>query len=91
MLSIRTVSNILHIHQFKAQSDRVSASKISKATAKKYQQLLENKKEYVVEKLLDIREGDGGDLEFLAKWEGYIQDHNTWEKLETFNGPLSEL
>ena len=46
MLSIRTFSNILHIHQFKAQSDRVSASKISKATAKKYQQLLENENEY---------------------------------------------
>ena len=75
MLSIRTVSNILHIHQFKAQSDRVSASKISKATAKKYQQLLENEKEYVVEKLLDVREGNGGDLEFLTKWEGYSQDH----------------
>ena len=90
MLSIRSVSNILHIHQFKAQSDRVSASKISKATAKKYQQLLENEKEYVVEKLLDVREGDGGDLEFLTKWEGYTKDHNTWEKIETFNGPLSE-
>jgi hypothetical protein len=53
----------------------VSASKISKATAKKYQQLLENEKEYVVEKLLDVREGNGGDLEFLTKWEGYSQDH----------------
>jgi hypothetical protein len=79
MLSIRTVSNILHNHQFKAQSDCVSASKISKATAKKYQQLLENETEYVVEKLLDIREANGGDLEFLTKWEGYTQDHNTWE------------
>ena len=91
MLTITSVSNILHIHQFKAQSDRVSASKISKATAKKYQQLLENEKEYVVEKLLAVREGDDGDLEFFTKWEGYTQDHNTWEKLETFNGPLSEL
>ncbi len=44
-----------------------------------------------MEKLLDVREGDGGDLEFLTKWEGYTQDHNTWAKLETFNGPLSEL
>ena len=44
MSTITSVSNILHIHQFKAQSDRVSASKISKATAKKYQQLLENEK-----------------------------------------------
>ncbi len=75
MLTIRSVSSIC----------------ISKATAKKYQQLLENEKEYVVEKLLAVREGDGGDLEFLTKWEGYTQDHNTLEKLETYNGPLSEL
>ena len=52
---------------------------------------MENEKEYVVEKLLAVREGDDGDLEFLTKWEGYTQDHNTWEKLEIFNGPLSEL
>lgn len=87
MLTVTSVCNILHICQFKAQC----ASKISKATAKKYQQLLENEKEYVVEKLLAVREGDDGDLEFFTKWEGYTQDHNTWEKLETFNGPLSEL
>ena len=79
-MTIRSFSSILQIHQFKAQSDHVSASKISKAMAKKYQQLLENEKEYVVEKLLAVREGDGRYLEFLTKWEGYTQDHNTWGK-----------
>ena len=64
---------------------------ITKATATKYQQLLENEKEYVVEKLLSVRERDDGDFEFLTKWEGFTQDQNTWEKMQTFNGPLSEL
>ena len=64
---------------------------ITKATATKYRQLLENEKEYVVEKLLSVRECDDGDFEFLTKWEGFTQDQNTWEKMQTFNGPLSEL
>ena len=64
---------------------------ITKATATKYRQLLENEKEYVVEKLLSVRERDDGDFEFLTKWEGFTQDQNTWEKMQTFNGPLSEL
>ena len=53
---------------------------ITKATATKYRQLLENEKEYVVEKLLSVRERDDGEFEFLTKWEGFIQDQNTWEK-----------
>lgn len=64
---------------------------ITKATATKYRQLLENEKEYVVEKLLSVRECDDRDFEFLTKWEGFTQDQNTWEKMQTFNGPLSEL
>ena len=86
-----SVSNILSICQFKAQSDHASASTFSKVTTKKYQQVLDNKREYDVEKLLAIKQGDDGNLEFLPKWEGYTQDHNTWEKLETFNEPLSEF
>jgi hypothetical protein len=39
---------------------------ITKATATKYRQLLENEKEYVVEKLLSVRERDDGDFEFLT-------------------------
>jgi hypothetical protein len=69
----------------------VQVSKITKATATKYQQLLENEKEYAVEKLLSVRERDDGYFEFLTKWEGYTQDQNTWEKMETFNVTLSEL
>ena len=68
----------------------MSTLKISKETAEKYQQLLEDEKEYVVEKLLAVRECDNGALEFLTKWEGYSKDHRTWEKFETFNGPLCE-
>ena len=68
----------------------MSTLKISKETAEKYQQLLEDEKEYVVEKLLAVRECENGELEFLTKWEGYTKDYNTWEKIETFNGPLSE-
>ena len=74
-----------------AQCYDVSALKISKETSEKYQQLLEDEKEYVVEKLLDVRECNNGDFEFLTKWEGYTEDQNSWEKIETFNGPLSEL
>jgi chromobox protein 5 len=47
----------------------------------KYQQLLEDKEEYAVEELLDVRHSNDGELEFLTKWEGYTNDHNTWEKL----------
>ena len=64
---------------------------MSKETAQKYQQLLEVKKEYVVEELLDVRQSNDGELEFCTKWEGYTDDHNTWEKIAIFNGPLSEL
>ena len=53
---------------------------ITKATATKYRQLLENENEYVVEKLLSVRERDDGDFKFLTKWECYTQDQNTWEK-----------
>ena len=59
----------------------MSTLKISKETAEKYQQLLEDEKEYVVEKLLAVRGCENGEL---------TKDHNTWEKIETFNGPLSE-
>ncbi len=54
---------------------------MSKETAQKYQQLLEVKKEYVVEELLDVRQSNDGELEFLTKWEGYTDDHNMWEKI----------
>ena len=66
----------------------MSTLKISKETAEKYKQLLEDEKEYVVEKLLTVRVYENGELEFLTKWEDYTKDHNTWEKIETFNGPL---
>ncbi len=63
---------------------------ISKETAEKYQQLLEDEKEYIVEKLLAVTECENGELEFLTTWEGCTKDYNTWEKIETFNRPLSD-
>ncbi len=27
------------------------------------------------------RQSGNGELEFLTKWEGYTNDHNTWEKI----------
>ena len=44
-----------------------------------------------MEELLDVRQSGNRQLEFLTKWEGYINDHNTWEKIGTFKRPLSEL
>ena len=64
--------------------------KISKETAQKYQQLLEDKKEYIVLELLDMRQSNDGELEFLTKLKGYTDDHKTWEQIATFNILLSE-
>ena len=68
----------------------MSTLKISQETAEKNQQLLEDEKEYVVEKLLAVRECGNGELKFLTKWEEFTKGHNTWKKIETYNGPLSE-
>ena len=51
----------------KAQSHDMSTLKISKERAEKYQQLLEDEKEYVVEKLLAVRGCENGELEFLQR------------------------
>jgi hypothetical protein len=72
----------------KATFDDASVNKISKDVAQKYQKLLEEEREYDVDKLTDVRECDSGELEFLTTWKGY--DDCTWEKIDTFNGPLSE-
>ena len=90
-LLILFIISKFNLGPIKAQPYDVSTLKISKETSEKDQQLLEDEKEYVVEKLLAVRECENGELEFLTKWEGYTKDHNTWEKFETFNGPLSEL
>ena len=49
--------------------------------------MLEDEKEYIVEELLDVRQSNDGELEFLTKWEGYTNDHNTWEKIATSMDP----
>ena len=75
-------------HCIKAASDGASVDKISKDVARKYRQLLEEEQEYDVDKLSDVRECDTGELEFLTTWKGY--EESTWEKIDTFNGPLSK-
>ena len=34
-----------------------------------------------MEELFDARQSGIRELEFLTKWEGYTNDHNTWEKM----------
>ena len=75
-------------HSIKATFNDASIKKISKDVAQKYQQLLEEEQEYDVDKLLDVRECDTGELEFLTAWKGY--EDCTWEKIDTFNGSLSK-
>jgi hypothetical protein len=58
----------------------------SKMTAEQYQQLLEDEKEYVVEKLLAVRECGNGELKLLTKWKGYTKDH-IGRKLKPSMGP----
>ena len=78
------------MRSFISGGDESCSFKISDDIAKKYKQLLEGEKEYVVKELLDVRESDNGELEFFTKWEGYTDCHNTGERRETFNGNLSE-
>ncbi|KAL1499836.1 hypothetical protein AB1Y20_012521 [Prymnesium parvum] len=44
---------------------------------------------YVVEQVLDWRRR-GDVLEFLVKWRGYSQKHNTWEPIENLNDAAQE-
>lgn len=38
-----------------------------------------NEEEYIVEKILDRRCSDVGEIEYYIKWQGYPDDDNTWE------------
>lgn len=66
----------------KSQSDDVSTFKILKEFAQKCKHFLEDKKYYIVEKVLALGEFNNGELEFLTKWEGYTKDQSTWENLK---------
>ena len=74
-------------HSIKATTDGASVDEILKDVARKYLQFVEEEQEYDVDKLTDVRECDSGELEFLTMWKGY--NNCTWEKIDTFNGPLS--
>jgi hypothetical protein len=42
--------------------------------------LIEEEEEYEVEQVLDLRQhGHGKKLQYLLKWRGYSQAHNSWE------------
>lgn len=44
----------------------------------------------VMERILNWRRRDG-EIEFLIKWQGYANKHNTWELLENLNAEAREL
>lgn len=58
------------------------APKRKRATARQEKPTAE--KEFVIEKILDKRIGRGGKTSYLVKWEGYGDDHNSWEPPESF-------
>lgn len=38
--------------------------------------------EYFVERIIDSREGQNGKYEYLVKWQGYSDEHDSWEPWE---------
>jgi hypothetical protein len=45
--------------------------------------LIEDKEEYEVEKILDMKpRGRGCKMHFLVKWKGYLTSDNSWEPTE---------
>jgi hypothetical protein len=50
--------------------------------------LVEGEEEYKVEQVLDSRRhGCGKKLQYLLKWRGYSQAHNSWEPVEQMHAP----
>jgi len=50
--------------------------------------LIEGKEEYEVEQILaSRRHGRGHKLQYLVKWVGYAESHNSWELVENVNVP----
>ena len=44
----------------------------------------QDEKFYNVEEILEARKNGKGQLEFLVKWVGYSNRHNSWEPEENF-------
>jgi hypothetical protein len=50
--------------------------------------LVEGEEEYKVEQVLDLRwHGRGKKLQYLLKWRGYSQAHDSWEPAEQVHAP----
>jgi len=43
----------------------------------------DSEEEYAVEKIIDKRMGKNKKFEYLLKWEGYDEEDNTWETVES--------
>ena len=50
--------------------------------------LIKGEEEYEVEQILASRKhGHGRKLQYLVKWAGYAESHNSWEPVENVNVP----
>jgi hypothetical protein len=50
--------------------------------------LAEGEEEYEVEQVLDLRQhGHGKKLQYLLKWRGYSQAHDSWEPAKQVHAP----
>ena len=45
-------------------------------------QVNDSDEEYVVERVIDVRDSNDGGKEYLVKWKGYPMSENTWEPAE---------
>ena len=48
-------------------------------------------KEYVIERIVNHRRGQGGRMYYEFKWEGYPDSENTWETAEAYTTPGQKL
>ena len=51
---------------------------------------IQKEKTYTVEKLLASRLADGK-KEYLVRWEGYTEKHDSWEPIENLSNLVNEM
>ncbi|XP_005995669.1 chromobox protein homolog 5 [Latimeria chalumnae] len=59
---------------------------MGKKTKRQVEEVSSEEEEYVVEKILDRRVVKGH-VEYLLKWKGFSEEHNTWEPEENLDCP----